>query len=422
MARAATAKQLIGFANRDFVQSARHAEGHAYLLLGVEPQNLVGVPRWDSADVEKWLVRFVGPELRYDIAYVELAGENVLFLTVDPPRQGDPPFYRHKVSGQPGGGGDALPEGAIYVRHGGHTDAASGADIARLTARARAVASKLSLSVDLDTSRVAIIGPVGLSNAARDAYVESERKRLYDSMPRTDSGEPWGSVAFSMERRTRDEFMLEVEAYANLVSGKWPAIVVADHVENERSQLVPVLINDTEENFEDVVLELTFPVGPNLIYARPGEAASRLTLPEQPDRWGTSLSRLMGPLPTVPIQRPPQPVFEKLDEATTLVRFPPALVRPHSREQLPRVLLALPPRLADETLQVHWRVTARNTKGHLQGGVEFVVPGPPCWNSPSWTRPFDRGRGVQGVSHHALERNADKTIETMLLFHLRWKL
>jgi hypothetical protein len=60
---AGISKHLTGFANRDFGQAARHAGGHAYLLLGVEPGNLAGVPVWDSADIENWLARFNLQEL-----------------------------------------------------------------------------------------------------------------------------------------------------------------------------------------------------------------------------------------------------------------------------------------------------------------------------------------------------------------------
>jgi hypothetical protein len=57
---AATARQLIGMANRDFAQTERHAEGSAYVLLGVEPGMVHGVPHWDSADIENWLARVCG--------------------------------------------------------------------------------------------------------------------------------------------------------------------------------------------------------------------------------------------------------------------------------------------------------------------------------------------------------------------------
>lgn len=52
---AAIGRQLIGMANRDFARAERNAEGGAYVLLGVEPRTVHGVPHCDSADIENWL-------------------------------------------------------------------------------------------------------------------------------------------------------------------------------------------------------------------------------------------------------------------------------------------------------------------------------------------------------------------------------
>ncbi len=371
---AATGKHLVGFANRDFAQAARHADGYAYLLLGVEPGNLAAVPTWDSARIEDWLVRFVGRDLRYDMHYVEVGGKQVLFLTVDPPKQGDPIYCLQQSSGEPGSG-KTLPEGSVYVRHGGQTDVADAPDIARLTARARAVVSTLALRVELDTSAVAVIGERVLSDAERAAFVETERSRLYGTLPAKQAHDL--SFAASGERRSRNEFRSEVEAYVDAMTSGWETIVVADHVEHERSKFVTIVVNDTDNNFEDVVLELTLPFDSRRVYARPRQAAARLKPPEAPDGWGkglmSSLSRIQ---PVVArLSPPPEPEFEEPEKGVTLVRFPAVHVRPHTPHRLKPLLLALPPNLAGTTLPVRWRVTARNTPGQLEGEVEFDVPG-----------------------------------------------
>jgi hypothetical protein len=64
--RAATAKHLIGFANRPVALAARQADGHAYLLLGVEPGACPGLPEHDSAHLETWLRPYVGDAVLYD--------------------------------------------------------------------------------------------------------------------------------------------------------------------------------------------------------------------------------------------------------------------------------------------------------------------------------------------------------------------
>ncbi len=373
---AATAKHLIGFANRDLILAARHAEGHAYLLLGVEPQNLVGVTLWDSADIENWLVRFVGLELRYDVHYVELDGKHVLFLTIDPPRPGDPIYYLHQGSSDPDG--KTLSDGTIYVRRGGLTEPAKAADIARLTERCRATARTLDLAVDLDTSELQIIEPDELSDAVRDSWLRDERRALLSSMPAPPQrGSMFDLPDFSgyADSRSRREFTDEVETYVATVREHWASMVTAEYIEEEKSQLTAVVVNESDSNFEDVVVELTLPLDPTWVYTRPG-AAGRLR-PRRPARWGASFtaSLISTPLDIRSPHAPAEPEIERVDRFVSLVRFPPLNVRPHTRHRLERLLVALPPALSGQTLPVLWRVTARNTSGHIQGEVGLVVLG-----------------------------------------------
>ena len=341
---AATGKHLIGFANRDRAQAARHSDGHAYLLLGVEPGNLHSVALWDSADIENWLVRFVGRELRYDIHYVEVGGQQILFLTVDPPQLGDPIYCLQRASAQPGG--KSLPEGMVYVRHGGQTDVATAADIARLTQRARAAAVRLDLRVELDASAVRTIGKQVLSDLARDAFVEREECSLYDSLPSQQRDQySYGlSPAAMGESRSRDAYIEEVETYAAELKTRWAELVAIRHVEHERSELVAIVVNDTAENYEDVVLELTLPVALDCVYTHPREAANRLDPPERPTGYGRGLLASVTPhMPIIPGLRSPEPELEEPEAGSTLVRFPPLHVRPHTPHRLQRLLLAPPP-------------------------------------------------------------------------------
>ncbi len=374
---AATGKHLIGFANRDRAQGARHADGHAYLLLGVEPGNLPGVSLWDSADIENWLVRFVGRELRYDIHYAEVGGQQALFLTVDPAQQGDPIYCLQRASAEPGG--KTLPDGTVYVRHGGQTDVATAADIARLTQRARAAAVSLDLRVELDASGARTIGEKVLSDRARDAFVEREQRSLYKSLPSQQRDRySYGLSAASIgESRSRDEYVGEVETYAAELKTRWAELVATHHVEHERSELVAIVVNDTAENYEDVVLELTLPVAVDCVYARPREAANRLDPPKRPTAYGRALFASIRPahMPIIPGLRSPEPELEEPEAGSTLVRFPPLHVRPHTPHRLQRLLLALPPTVADTSLPVRWRVTASNTPGQLEGEVELMVRG-----------------------------------------------
>lgn len=260
------------------------------------------------------------------------------------------------------------------MRHGSSTDAPTAADIARLTARASAVTSRLALRVKFDTTRLMVISDRVLSDEARDAFMEAEVNDLHRTLPAPSVHRL--DLIMDRDTRSRDEFLDEVDEYARAVRDQWPAIVVADHIEHERSRLVSVVVNDTDDNFEEVVLELTIPLDRRLVHARSRQAKALLRPPEPPSGWGGFLwSALRGIEATSRSAPPPAPEFEEPEKGTTLVRFPGLHVRPHTPHLLAPLFLALFPKLAGTTLSVRWRVTARNTSGQLEDEVDLVVPG-----------------------------------------------
>jgi hypothetical protein len=332
------------------------------------------VPLWDSADIENWLVRFVGHDLRYDPQYVQADGEQVLFLLVDPPQQGDPIYCLQAQSSDPDG--KTLREGSIYVRRNGLTEPASAADIARLGRRAGATTTELDLCVDLDASETCAIEAGWLWDETRDSYIEKEHRRLYSGLPNPREQQIGMLTTDFMEKRTRSEFQAEVEAYAAALRDNWFAVHATHHVEAEESELVPILVNDTSSNFEDVVLELTLPLKDIYVYLEPEDARAELEPPESPEGWA-QLSALVArsvlpAMPSLPTTEP-QPALEVLDDDRTLIRFPAMHVRPRTRHRLHRLLLALPPEFAGTAVELSWRVTSRSADGDLLGTTELVI-------------------------------------------------
>jgi len=333
---AATAKHLIGFANREFAQAERHAGGHAYLLLGVEPGGVPGVSVWDSAHVWDWLVRFVGSDLRYDIDYVHFRGKSVLFLTVDVPRRGDPIYCLQRASSEPGG--KALADGTVFVRRLGQTAVAAAADIARLTERARAGFSARSLQVSFDSSALFALEASAFSDEARNQFIENERAALCSMSPT--------SVATVSEGRRYEQFEAEVEAYLSAVQEQWHCLALVRHIEQSQPELLVVIGNDTDQNFEGVQLEVTLPVGADGVFVSPDEARKKLQPPERPEPWGKRSLRESEPEPELPYEdvdgRPPPELIENWHEdGSTLIVYPPLHMRPHSKHLLSRVLVAV---------------------------------------------------------------------------------
>lgn len=372
---AATAKHLIGFANRDFQQAARHADGHAYLLLGVEPGNLAGVPDWDSADVQQWLERFTGTGLRYDLHYVTTAGKKVMFLTVDRPKPGDPIFCMQAASSE-AGSSKSLPEAAIFVRRNGRTDVASAEDVRRLAERAGGAAAELELGLTLDGSKLVPLPAEKLTTTARDIWLQEEQDDLLASLPPPPSAWSIPSPTLALERRTEEEFQREVAAYISDAMNRWPGIVASEHIEEVGSTFSATVVNTGPDNYIDVVVELTLPVPESWVYVEP-EDAQRYR-PERPDAFGGRMF-LAPALALSPgafaAAGTPRPQLERVDDKHTLVRFPPMHVRPHTSHATAEVSLLVLPEGAGTTVDVEWRITASNRSGQVAGTAGLTVPG-----------------------------------------------
>jgi hypothetical protein len=399
---AATARQLIGMANRDTAHAIRHTDGHAYVLLGVEPGNLPGVPEWDSSDIEKWLTPFVGPDLRYDAHYVRIEGHpgHVLFLTIDPPREGDP-IYNLLKSSQDPVTSKSLDAGTIYVRHGSNTAPAKPDDLKRLAARA-AVAERPTLDVEvlLDTSKATTINKAIASDEYRDQNLRSWKAKMLGKLPRREPerakgpldliGMPSFDLDYSIqlpplgEKRSEEQYKAEVEQHvqAMRVSGVWLQTVAVDWVKRRGSPLGVSVKNNTDQNYENAVIELfLFGVTRGNVFAAEGDAARLLRVPEEPEEWGSRsdlshvIARKYAATPIVTAMSKPRPEVEEPGTGQVLVRYPELRIRPHTKHKLEPLLLALAPFMADTTVPVHWRVTASNTSGHQEGDIEFHVPG-----------------------------------------------
>jgi hypothetical protein len=161
----------------------------------------------------------------------------------------------------------------------------------------------------------------GDEEGVRDAFVERERRSLYNSLPsqQRDRYSHGLSRASIGESRSRDEYIEEVETYAAELKTRWAELVAIHHVEHERSELVAIVVNDTAENYEDVVLELTLPVALDCVYTRPHEAANRLDPRERPAAYGRGLLASITPhMPIIPGLRSPEPELEEPEAGSTL--------------------------------------------------------------------------------------------------------
>jgi hypothetical protein len=370
--RVATAKHILGFANRMPDVAARHAGGCAYLLLGVEPGTSHGVKVHDSADVENWLRPYLGERVVYDIDYVAFQERSVLFVVVEPPQWGDDihPLRKEGVEAS----GKTVPRGRIFVRKNGKTEPASDADVDRLTERARRQGTRLSLSVEA-TAPLPALPAACFEDDFRDEYLETRRRKLLSALPR--HSDPFlGSLPTIGETRSPRRFAAEVAQFVERARTNWAAFAVVEEVEQSKPTLGFALVNPTDDNFEAVEVELTLPLPAQLVLLGVGDARERLKPPEPPARWGAQHASLLSRIRPVGL-RLSGPEIQPAGDAATLVRFEPVHVRPRSQRSLPGLIVMARPAMAGRTLTATWRATSISTRGELTGTVDFGIVASP---------------------------------------------
>ena len=188
--QAAIGRQVLGSANRDPEAAGKLFGGCGYILVGVRPGQLAGTTAHDAAKVEEWLSAYVGraPEApEWAPTYVEIEGKQVLVLTVEAPKLGDPIWtcqreYRAGGDDEAGRERVVTRKGAIYVRRQASTVEAGPEEIAMLSRRLIAAPRRVDgLSVTLVPDSIA--QPVDFSDEQLGVWLAAERAALEPPPP-----------------------------------------------------------------------------------------------------------------------------------------------------------------------------------------------------------------------------------------------
>lgn len=362
--RAPAAKHILAFANRHPDKAARQADGAAYLLIGVEPGSVLGVPvMWDPEKIESWIAPYVGNRVAWEPAYVEIDGRHVLFITVEAPQWGDPPFPLRKEGGDERG--KTMRNGTIYIRRPGKSEQANAEDLEMLIERARERPRELALALEAEGVPLWAINHAVLTEEHREAAITQIQQRLLRGVPQSRGPFEFASAA---EPRSPERYRSQVDSYLEAVRRRWSTVVAADVVENERVPLALVIVNPTDEVFDSVQVEARLPIDTRWVYSSSGDFRRRLKPPDEPAPWGNFMASIKldpgGFSDGVEIER---------EENRVLLRFSPVLVRPGSRHRLSAVLLALPPALAGSEIPLSWRATSASTPGDDSGILRLPV-------------------------------------------------
>jgi hypothetical protein len=380
-------RHVLGFANRDPGRAANVAEGCAYLLLGVEPGAVHGIDRIDPATLESWLLPYLGPDLQWDAAPVELDGKTVLVITVEAPRWGDSAFPLRKAL-------DPYADGTIFVRRLGKTERASAAEIDQLFARAARGAQLVQVSLDW-WSGPSVITPVGMHDGVSDAWMNAERERLTPSALRrkeSPAREASVRIAFSgirTDSRSSAEYLGEVEEYLRRAALALPRRLHRAAIQKGLAAIRLAIENRTMHNFPAVEVTMTFPPIVTA-YFDEEDAISDEDIPKPPRLYGEYLlpgiassmlrSSAIASIPSGLKFNGPHSYIEELSRT---IHFAPVHLRPGGREQLETVHLILGPEMAGKELVGQWTATSTGVSGQASGTLTIQVAEAPLFWVPT---------------------------------------
>jgi len=378
---------VLGFANRMPDHAARWTDGHAYLVLGVEPGRVVGVEPMDPAELESRVEPYVGVGgPRWEPHYVDIDGVAVLVVEVGPPRWGDGAHPIRKEFGQRGDDFYVFA-GEIFVRRGGKTPRAGPSEIDALNQRARRLQETLSVRVEVRAP--AVVRPLDLSENDRETWLKAQRARLMASLkrPRADTVRDAMGVfamsALNQERRTPEEFTTEVDTY---IAAARDALVTQAKIGALRRRVGVVscdLVNESEHNFANVRVE--WRVDGNVsAYFDADDVEFDFTFPREPVAWGKarliddmlriSVPSSFGSVASHALRRPGGSVD---NSGSARVVYETVDLRPRHVQRLPRVHVLVESKATNRELIAHWSATATNVSGVAEGLFRLEVADDP---------------------------------------------
>ena len=398
--RFAIARTILGFANRLPDRAAIHAEGCAFMVLGAEPGKLPGQLSIDPSTIEQGLRSYLGTDgPQWQPQNVPIDGINVIVVTVEPPKWGDPIHALRKGFHNVGVGGN---DGAIFVRRGSSTCLASSAELAELQMRLlRKVADPVALVVE--SFGDALIRSK-FDQATFERWCADERQRLFgpleaplpiraalnptaglggkESILGAAAARSLASVMSIPEDRTPQHYREEVDEY--LKDAERAALLVAfSSIKSSKGNPLRVRVsNPTERNLESVAVTIRFA---GVLAA---ENVSDATLPQPPRSWGPRPFDWMPSLkadftaslyPSVDLSRMlagvPSQVRDytvKEEGADTVISFDPFDLRPFASYELPPVHLIVGERMKG-SMTGTWSGTTKNRDGRAEGTLHVEL-------------------------------------------------
>jgi hypothetical protein len=399
--RFAIARTILGFANRLPDRAALNAEGCAFMILGAEPGKLPGQLSIDPSTIEQGLRSYLGTDgPQWQPQNVPIDGVNVIVLTIEPPKWGDPIHTLRKEFQNQGVGGN---DGAVFVRRGSSTCLASSAELTALQMRLlRKVADPVALVVEsigeplirskFDRTtferwsvdeRQRLLGPLEAQSRNRVAPNPSLGLPINgSSVAAADAARSLASFMTTPEDRTPEQYLEEVEQYLNAAESAAVNVAFSSIKSRKSAPLRVRALNPTERNLDSVAVTIRFS---GVVAAR---NLSDATLPEPPRIWGprpydwmpgfrANFAGAQYPLaelsPMFSGMAPRRPDYTaKADGKDTIISFDPFDLRPFASYELPPVHLIVGERIKD-SMTGTWSGTTKNRDGRAEGTVHVQL-------------------------------------------------
>lgn len=177
------------------------------------------------------------------------------------------------------------------------------------------------------------------------------------------------------ETRRTDTFISQVDSWIEDARERWPVFASCAHLAHHDSKLGLVLVNPTDENFEDVVVEVTLPLRRGFVWLDATEAREELAPPREPAPWGKALALRPSLARLGAAAKVHGPDIAALGDDSTRIRFAPLHLYPRAEAKLSEVLVLVWPTMQGTSLDVEWQATAKNTRGVVSGRLAISLPG-----------------------------------------------
>lgn len=404
--KATLAKAILGMANRQPDEAALVCRGLGYVIVGAGPgkndQEFIPI---DPSDLDQGLQQFLGatdiaPQHAFE--YLRIDGSDVLVVTVEAPRDGEPPFVFRRQS-------DGVADGAIFVRKKGRTIPAGSGEFDALMKRSRRGGPQLDLSVDLtgdvpipwirvSDARRAVQAWADEKRSIRTRLARAEQDRRDFKAARQSGGRDIFDVVMEssvpdflvtstalQDQRTPEEFVAEVDAWAaDLKNVTFKQMLPYLLLESGHGEISVRVANNGDDHLSKVKVRLHFPSEPWILLEDP---MNEPPLPPPPLPFGKAFSydsvgriqrdyeRVLGN----GNYRALRPDFgsQSIEVDDQSITFRTRELAPQDREISDRVFLILDERPDGGVLRIDWTATAKEARGVHPGSIEVPIASEP---------------------------------------------